>query len=274
MAETLSIRIGNQTAFSAATLRDPFDYALANDFDAFEWFPDRKPWGEGWDENNLAESARREIRHAAAAQGMSLSVHARWPANPLAAGAWLIMLKDIELAADLGAGLLNIHLHVREGIEAYLNAVAPLADHLAETGLRLAIENTPETTPEHFNELFTRLREVKTVPTDHVGMCLDIGHANLCANTRNDYLGYFDRLDSGVPLIHLHAHENWGDSDSHLPLFCGPAGQDPAGLVGLIDRLRRRRYSGSVILEQWPHPPSLLNRARDGLLRLIEAPDE
>jgi sugar phosphate isomerase/epimerase len=100
-------------------------------------------------------------------------------------------------------------------------------------------------------------------------MCLDIGHANLCASTRNDYLGYLDRLDLRVPIIHLHVHENWGDCDSHLPLFTGPAGRDGAGVRGFIERIKRRNYSGSIILEQWPHPPSLLNQAREGLKQLL-----
>ncbi len=39
--------IGNQTAFSAARFMEPFQYALANGFAAFEWFPDKKPDGAG-----------------------------------------------------------------------------------------------------------------------------------------------------------------------------------------------------------------------------------
>jgi sugar phosphate isomerase/epimerase len=101
-----------------------------------------------------------------------------------------------------------------------------------------------------------------------VGMCLDLGHANLCAATRNDYLGFIDQLEPEVPIIHVHLHENWGDDDSHLALFTGPAGQDGAGLRGFVQRMKQRGFSGSVILEQWPQPPSLLNQARQGLLQL------
>ena len=263
------IDIGNQTAFSATALRDPFDYALANGFDAFEWFPDKKPWGAGWDENSLDASARADIRQAAAARGVRLSVHARWPANPLRADAWPILLKDIALAEDLGAALLNIHLCPEEGLEAYVDALVPLVRRLWETNLQLSIENTPETTPEQFNELFARLHALGAIRMDRLGMCVDMGHANLCASTRNNYLGYFDQLDSLVPIIHLHVHENWGDCDSHLPLFTGPAGRDEAGVRGFIERIKRRNYSGSIILEQWPHPPSLLNQAREGLRQLL-----
>jgi sugar phosphate isomerase/epimerase len=267
------ILIGNQTAFSAASLRDPFDYALANGFHAFEWFPDKKPWGAGWDESNLDADARADIRHAAETRGIRLSVHARWPANPLSPDAWPAFLKDIELAEAIGAVLLNIHLCLEAGLEAYVKAVAPLVRRLVGTNLLLSIENSPETTPEHFNELFARLRGFEALRTDHVGMCLDIGHANLCAATRNDYVGYLDRLDPRVPIIHLHVHENWGDCDSHLPLFTGPAGRDLSGVRGFIERIRRRNYSGSIILEQWPHPPSLLNQAREGLRQLLAETD-
>jgi hypothetical protein len=72
-----------------------------------------------------------------------------------------------------------------------------------------------------------------------------------------------------VPIIHLHLHENHGDRDSHLTLFTGPAGRDPAGLSALLERLARRGFSGSGILEQWPQPPELLVQARDRLLELV-----
>jgi sugar phosphate isomerase/epimerase len=269
MHKPSDIYIGNQTAFSAAALKDPFDYALANGFDAFEWFPDRKPWGAGWDQNNLDVAARADIRKVAAAQGIRMSVHARCPANPLRSDSWPVFLKDIDLAADLGAVLLNIHFHPEEGLAAYVNALVPLVRRASQANLQVSIENSPENAPEDFNELFARLRVVKDLHTAHVGMCLDLGHANLCASTRSDYLGYLDRLDARVPVIHLHVHENWGDCDSHLPLFTGPAGRDATGVRGFIDRIRQRKYSGSIILEQWPHPPSLLNQAREGLRHLL-----
>jgi hypothetical protein len=59
------IWIGNQTAYSAATPIEPFEYALAQGFDAFEWFPDKQPDGSGWDETNLDPAQRRSVRDAA-----------------------------------------------------------------------------------------------------------------------------------------------------------------------------------------------------------------
>ena len=55
------IRIGNQTSFSASTPILPFEYAIENGFDAFEWFPDKKEWGAGWDEKDINAETRRYI---------------------------------------------------------------------------------------------------------------------------------------------------------------------------------------------------------------------
>ena len=234
------IYIGNQTAFSAATLTEPFEYAVAHGFDAFEWFPDKQASGAGWDAKDLDESLRRNIRATALARGLRLSVHARWQANPLRQDSYPLFLKDLELAQDLGAALLNIHIYAEQGLEAYVEAITPLVRCVAEAGLELGIENSPEHTPEDFNELFARLDCRESVATQHVGMCFDLGHANLCAATRNDYLRYLDRLSPEVPISHLHLHENWGDADGHLPLFTGPAGQDDSGIRELVRRIRQR----------------------------------
>src|SRR5206468_1334306 len=103
------------------------------------------------------------IQNIARERGMRLSVHARWQANPLQPGAWPLLLRDCELARDLGAALVNIHLYAETGLDAYAKALAPLLKVVAEMRLLLAIENTPITTPQHFNELFRRLSDIDSV---------------------------------------------------------------------------------------------------------------
>src|SRR6267142_7052221 len=99
------VSIGNQTSAWATPLTLPFEYALANGFDAFEWFPDKKPTGAGWDDSDLDESLRWSIRETGRARGMRLSVHARWQANPLQPASHPVLLKDLELAQALGQAL-------------------------------------------------------------------------------------------------------------------------------------------------------------------------
>ena len=261
------IRLGNQTAFSAVSPLEPFDYALVSGFKAFEWFPDRGSQAiGGWTAADLDTSTRRWIRDTAREHDMRLSVHAHLD---MARGPdW--WQADFELAHDLGAKLLNVHLETAEGLEAFLAANLTLIGATAEAGLTLAFENTPFHSPEVFNAWFALLRAQPHLPTDHVGLGFDLGHANLCSATRNDYLGFVDRLEAKVPIVHLHLHENWGERDEHLPLFTGPAARDDSGLRGLFERLVRRGFSGAGILEQWPQPPTLLNQAHDKLLRLLE----
>ncbi len=264
MTDPGTLWIGNQTAWSATRLLDPFEYALASGFTAFEWFPDKKPSG-GWDESDLDDSLRARVRRLAAHAGVRLSVHARWTADPLQTELAPILLNDLALAESFGAKLLNLHLFPESGMPAYAQAVLPLVKRAGAANIQVSIENTPQTTPQQFNELFAILLDLDPTIARNAGMCLDIGHANLCAPTRNDYLAYVDQLGPHVPIIHLHAHENWGDADTHLTLFTGPAALGAGGVAGVLRRLRARRYTGSVILEQWPDPPSLLNAAHDRL---------
>lgn len=102
-------------------------------------------------------------------------------------------------------------------------------------------------------------------------MCFDVGHANLCAATHNDYVRYLDELAPEVPVIHAHVHENYGDADSHLTLFTGPAGRDDQGIRSILKRLAARTFDGVMILEQWPTPPELLIQARTRLRALCSA---
>jgi len=168
------------------------------------------------------------------------------------------LLRSIDFARDIGANLVNVHLYVDDGPQGFVRALEPVLRYAAAAKLRLSIENTPQTTPEDFNQTFACLAELAAIPADTFGMCLDIGHANLCRTTHNNFIRYLDLLADTVPIIHVHAHENHGDRDSHLTLFTGPSREDDTGIRSFVKRLRRRAYPGAVILEQWPAPPQLL----------------
>ena len=259
------IRIGNQTSFSASTPTLPFEYAIENGFDAFEWFPDKKEWGAGWNESDIDAETRRYIRNKAIDNDIAMSVHTPWYYNPLKHENHVMLLKDIKFAQDIGATMLIIHLNTDEGIKNYVKAIMPIIKSSAEAGINLSIENTPLTAPEDFNKLFNHLQKLKDTSALHVGMCLDLGHANLCGSTHNNYLKFFDTLESQLSIIHIHMHENYGDYDSHLPIFTGPSRENDAGVREFIKRLKDINFSGSIILEQWPDPPLLLNQAREQL---------
>ncbi len=268
------IRIGNQTAISCADPLEPFHFALRHGFDAFEWFADKKEKDDGriagWDETDIDADARAGIREAGAAHDVLFTVHAPWQANPLDADGIPLLLRSIDFARDIGAALVNVHLYMDDGPLGYAQALEPVLRYAVEAKLRLSIENTPQTTADDFNQTFACLSNLSAVRAGAAGMCLDIGHANLCAATRNNFIRYLDLLSAAVPIVHVHAHENRGDRDSHLTLFTGPSRADDAGIRAFVERLRRRSYRGAIILEQWPNPPQLLVEAATRLRTLLE----
>lgn len=271
---TSHIRIGNQTAISCADPLGPFLFAVQNDFDAFEWFADKKAHADGtiagWDESDMDADTRLWIRNTGAARDVLFTVHAPWQANPLDAEGIPLLIRSIDFAHDIGAGLVNLHLYMDDGPQGYARALEPVLRHAAAVKLLISIENTPQTTPDDFNHTFACLAELSAIPAGMVGMCLDIGHANLCLPTHNNFIRYLDLLADEVPIIHVHAHENHGDRDSHLTLFTGPSREDDAGIRSFVARLQRRAYQGAVILEQWPDPPQLLVEAALRLRKLLE----
>jgi len=265
------VRIGNQTAPSAQRLAEPFEYAVENGFDAFEWFLDTHKLGDAWEEAEPNPEELREIGRTAAENDVQLSVHAPWWIDPLEPQGYEHLVRSLDFAIEMGARNLNTHIRSKRGIEAFVEILTPFLRRLADLPVRLSIENIPSSTPEEFNELFARFADAGVDGGGLVGMCLDLGHANLCPLTRNDYLGFVDRLAPHVPIVHLHLHENYGDEDAHIPLFSGPSGRDPSGIEGFVDRMKGRGFSGCGILEVWPDPPSLLKQARDQLLRMFNS---
>ncbi|MGB8294642.1 MAG: sugar phosphate isomerase/epimerase family protein [Polyangia bacterium] len=269
MAESPRIHIGNQTAFFAAPLQ-PFAFAVEQGFDAFEFFPEGSTDGPSWSTADVRPEMRDFIREQAKRFDIRLSVHASLTADPRTPAGLRVLARDVAFAREIGAHVINLHLASADP-EGFGRAALFLAAPLQAAGLQLSLENTIATAPEDINELFVQMRARDRARAFAIGLCLDIGHANLHASTRNDFLAYVDRLSPRVPIVHVHAHENRGDTDSHMTLFTGPAGQNTSGIEGLVHRLLQRGYSGSIIFEQWPYPSSLLSTARDRLRAIIEA---
>jgi len=266
----MSIRIGNQTAFTARSVMEPFEFAVAYGFTAFEFFPDRGHSGVGgWAETDVDASRRQAIRQRAKELDIELTVHAPLAFSPIDNPEDGRLYSTVEFAHDIGATLVNIHLEMIRGAEQFVDGLATALRLTSDAGLKLAIENTVWTGPEDFNALFAALNERHDLPTAHAGMCFDLGHANLFGATQNNYWRFLDSLAPNVRIIHLHLHENLGDRDSHLPLFTGPSRHNATGIAGMLSRVRQRGFDGCAILEQWPSPPSLLVNARDGLVNLL-----
>lgn len=257
----MNVRIGNQTSKHAPTWL-PYEFARNKGFGAFEFFSDRGRGG--WCEAETTQNQRAELRQAAITGNVWFSIHAPYLADPTTTDGAQAIRASIRFGGEVGARIVNLHLFPEHDARPYAESLLPLIREAAQANLRLSLENTPPTPPDHVNAVFGVLAAMPEA-SGRVGMCLDSGHANLFPGTHNDYVRFVDLLGNHVPIIHWHAHENWGDRDSHLPLFTGPAGKDDRGIRGLVHRLLRRGFNGSVILEQWPNPPEQLVWTRDRL---------
>lgn len=262
------VRIGNQTSKTASPLTLPFEYALKKRFDAFEWFPDKDASGTGWEEKELDAATRAWVRGCGIKRNIRFSVHTALGANPFQSDAAAAYGAGLSLLEDIGASLFIVHFAEGQDLRDYLDAIGPLIYDLGEKGARLAVENVPSTSPEDVNTFFALLKTAK-VAAHRVGLCLDLGHANLHDATRNDYLRYIGGISADVPLIHVHLHENCGEADLHLPIFSGPAAHDESGVRAFAQWLKRRDFGGAIILEQWPDPPELLDQARRRLREML-----
>jgi sugar phosphate isomerase/epimerase len=262
--------IGNQSAYSAKDTMTPFQYAIDNKFRSFEWFPDKKDDGSGWVSDDLDFIQRSNILNLSKRNFIRNTVHAPWWASVFTQEGRAIILKELDFSKDIGAEILNLHLYTEETIEHFVNCIKPIAIRASEYDIKLSIENTTVTSPEDFNKFFYLWNQSEESKICKIGMCLDIGHANLFPETRNDYISYFNRLNDNVEINHLHFHENYGDKDSHLTLFTGPSQHNSSAIKHIVSSLLDKKYKGSIVLEQWPNETNLLNQAKDKLEEIIK----
>jgi len=119
-----------------------------------------------------------------------------------AAGRWL---------AGNGGGTLVVHTHfpAEHGSPERRTAFLHSMDELLEAvpgNVRLAVENTPLPS----GHVSVILDIVGRYPAERVGVCLDLGHANIEGDAPAAVRMAAPRL------IHLHASDNFSDRDDHL----------------------------------------------------------
>src|ERR1043165_9281620 len=175
------IRIGNQTNCHIPSYL-PYDFAVRHRFDAFEWFSDKGRLG--WCEDDMSSEERRDLRQAAQVHGILFSVHVPVAADPTSSAGASAILKSIHFACEVAADVVNVHLFPEHPAKRFAESLVPLMKAASAVGVRLSLENTPETSPDNFNAVFGVLSAMPEA-RERVGMCFDMGHANLFRQTRN-----------------------------------------------------------------------------------------
>jgi len=157
------------------------------------------------------------------------------------------ILEALEASSELGVKKAVLHpsyvtglgKHVKDKVEKlgyeFLEDVYVQANDLKIT---LCLENmTPLEgwlfEPEEFREVFKSFRNMK--------LTLDLGHTNI--QTEESTVYRFIKLH-GRRIAHLHAHDNFGKEDNHLPLGCGKIKFDE-----IFSELKRTGYDDTLTLE-------------------------
>ncbi len=170
--------------------------------------------------------------------------------------------KYAKIFSRLGAEYVNIHpaynmpFHsTDEKIEANISFMADFAKIAGKQDLTLIIENfiEPFDTPQTFKRIFKRIPEAR--------MHLDVGHANIMQN-ENQTRAFFKEF--GKKIVHLHASDNNGAEDEHLPIGCGNI--DWHEIAGI---LKKNRYNRTVTMEIFSNDRDYLLLSRDKFINLF-----
>ena len=120
--------------------------------------------------------------------------------------------RAIEVADSIPFRNLVVHLGERDdewsprSIEYALTALEHLGAFARPLGVRPLVENLTgdPTTPGHLMEI------LKIGHFDSIGVCLDLGHANITVGVQPAIAALADRI------VQVHAHDNHGEKDEHL----------------------------------------------------------
>lgn len=217
----------------------------------------------------LGPRKRASLGRKLSSFGLSATVHASIHGtnlaslNPILAEASLRdLLGTVDLAADLGAGIVVFHpgtlpeeyLGVDGALElardALHRALEVAVPHAERRGVVLALENKQR----------GKGRDLVLTPEEHagvlaefpgIGACLDFGHLHTLGLDPHRFVAVL-----GDKVVHVHLHDNRGEVDEHLPL--GEGSLDWATCIAALEGIG---FRGKVVLEI-PDP--------DGLRRSVE----
>ena len=222
---------------------------------------------KGPDLDDLPAERLAAVARQLAASDRRPTVHA--PFFDLSPGAMEPLVREVTLqrltqslqaAHQLGAHLMVVHPGYDRWRYPKLAAawtalaadtLAPLVTMAASCDCRLALENIYEATPD------TLLALVECLDSPWFGHCFDIGHWRLFGDVPQEQW-----LAKIAPrLLHLHLHDNLGQSDDHLPV-----GEGIIDYAPLLRTLAAMPTAPSCTLEA--HNPMELQRSLANLAHL------
>ncbi|MHC1610616.1 MAG: sugar phosphate isomerase/epimerase family protein [Candidatus Methanospirareceae archaeon] len=127
-------------------------------------------------------------------------------------------------------------------VQRAIAGLTTLCEFAADRGLRIAVENLTSA-----NMLMGRypdelIQLVRGVNMENLGVCVDVAHANTTKKL-DEFLGITAKAGD-VEIIHIHASDNFGAEDLHLPL-----GEGNLDWKKVLNRINNIGYEGIIVLE-------------------------
>ena len=175
----------------------------------------------------------------------------------------------LETAADLGVEKVVLHPGYVTGMGKFvidrakkygLESIEAILKRANSLGMTLCIENMfPQalflTQPYEFQEVFETFPEIR--------LALDIGHANL-GGDRNRALEFIQRY--GYRIGHIHANDNFGKEDNHLPIG--------AGIIDferIVKALKETSYDETMTIEVFSKDIDYLRISKEKIKKMWES---
>jgi sugar phosphate isomerase/epimerase len=175
----------------------------------------------------------------------------------------------LEAGAELGIEKMVLHPGYITGLGKFLldkargygmESIEIILKKATSLGITLCIENMfPQTHflshPHEFQEVFETFPELR--------LNLDIGHANL-GGGKNKSFEFIQRY--GYRIGHVHANDNFGKEDNHLPIG--------AGIIDferILKELKQTQYNETITLEVFSKDKDYLKISQEKIKRMWEA---
>jgi len=178
-------------------------------------------------------------------------------------------LAALEAAAELGIEKVVLHPGFITGLGKFLldkakgyalESLEAILKKAVSLNITLCVENMfPQARflcqPHEFQPVFDAFPEIR--------LTLDVGHANLGGgkNRSSEFIRLY-----GYRIGHVHANDNFGKEDSHLPIG--------AGIIDferIIKELKEAQYDETITLEVFSRDKDYLKISRDKIKRMWEA---
>ncbi len=178
-------------------------------------------------------------------------------------------LDALEAGVELGIEKVVLHPGYISGLGKFIldkakgygmDSIETILNKATSLGITLCIENMfPQahflSKPHEFQEVFESFPDLR--------LALDIGHANLGGgkNKSSEFIHQY-----GYRISHIHANDNFGKEDNHLPVGAGIIDFEK-----ILKELNEAQYDETLTLEVFSRDREYLKISKDKIKRIWEA---